>query len=240
VPIAELYRLLHRGHRGDVDFYVDVCRGVDTVLELGCGYGRVSKALLAAGHSVTGLDNDEAMLALAREEVDGITWVHGDMTSFSLDTEFDRVVVPFNTLCCLLTVEQLESCLVAAHRHLIPNGRLAFDVYRADEMVGGDDDEEQLVAFEHDGVLLDVFERSSWDPADQRLDTHYRFVPRGGGGVVEHTIKQRYLMPDEMHQLLSRVGFEVVLEAGGFVDEPSAPEADHIVVVAQKTKCESR
>jgi tRNA G46 methylase TrmB len=42
---AELYRLTHRGNPGDVGFYRKLCSGVQSVLELGCGYGRLLAAL---------------------------------------------------------------------------------------------------------------------------------------------------------------------------------------------------
>jgi SAM-dependent methyltransferase len=54
--LARLYALVHRGNAGDVDFYVRACAGAARVLELGCGTGRVLRAVAEVAGHVTGLD----------------------------------------------------------------------------------------------------------------------------------------------------------------------------------------
>ena len=66
---ARLFSLLHTGSPGDVDFYTAACRGAGSVLELGCGFGRLLAPLAQAGLQVTGVDSDPAMLQLARKNL---------------------------------------------------------------------------------------------------------------------------------------------------------------------------
>jgi len=244
--MSELYAMLHRGHPGDIAFYLRLCEVAAAVLELGVGYGRVALPLARAGHLVVGLDIDEHLLALAREAARGetsevkarLSLVCGDMATMSLGRLFDRVLVPFNAICCLLSRARLVACFRQIGSHLAPGGLLALDTYRAEHLHGGgdvddDNDFEPVVAFAHSTGVLDVLERSSWEPALQRLDTTYRFVPRDGGELFEQTIKQRYLLASELERLLAETGFHVVDRAGGFLGEQLDDDAEHMVVVAE-------
>jgi SAM-dependent methyltransferase len=56
----------------------------DVVLDVGCGVGRLTRALAARARSVVALDVSPRMLALAREhnhQLDNVRWVHGDGVS---------------------------------------------------------------------------------------------------------------------------------------------------------------
>src|SRR3712207_4898298 len=56
-------------NRPDVDFYVSEAERSgygSTVVELGCGTGRVTLPLARAGHTVIGVDSAPSMLARAR------------------------------------------------------------------------------------------------------------------------------------------------------------------------------
>src|SRR5690242_5009291 len=58
--------------RGDVALYLDEAARAGepgTVLEIGCGTGRLTLPLARAGHVVTGVDLSPAMLARARSKL---------------------------------------------------------------------------------------------------------------------------------------------------------------------------
>src|SRR5690606_14496409 len=100
---ARFYAALHRGTPGDLDHYQRVCQSASSVLELGCGYGRVVAALAAPGRVVVGVEQDPELLAMARDALAplskaaqaGVELVRGDMRTVSLDRRFDRVLIPF-------------------------------------------------------------------------------------------------------------------------------------------------
>jgi SAM-dependent methyltransferase len=60
------------------------------VLELGCGAGRITRALLAAGHRVVAVDQSAAMLARVPAAA---TRVRADATNLDLGRRFDGVVL---------------------------------------------------------------------------------------------------------------------------------------------------
>ena len=102
----DLYDVLHDAETGDVTFYVAMAHALvpsgGTVLELGCGTGRVMEALLEQGLQVTGLDGEPAMLAQASRRLarfgDRARLVQADMRRPELGTQqFDLVLVAANT-----------------------------------------------------------------------------------------------------------------------------------------------
>jgi 2-polyprenyl-6-hydroxyphenyl methylase/3-demethylubiquinone-9 3-methyltransferase len=57
----------------EIKFVLERIRPVDTVLELGCGYGRVLTPLAKKSRRIVGIDTSLASLQLARDELRGIS-----------------------------------------------------------------------------------------------------------------------------------------------------------------------
>ena len=74
--------------------------GPGSVLDAGCGTGRVAIELSRRGHPVVGVDVDEGMLAAARAKAPDLAWVQGDLADPGLDLgrTFDLVVMAGNVL----------------------------------------------------------------------------------------------------------------------------------------------
>jgi SAM-dependent methyltransferase len=99
--------------------------GPGSVLDAGCGTGRVAIELSRRGHPVVGVDVDEAMLESARAKAPDLAWVHGDLTDPTLDfgRTFDVVVMAGNVL--IFVPSGREGDVVAnAARWLSPGGLL--------------------------------------------------------------------------------------------------------------------
>src|SRR5699024_9690389 len=129
-----LYDLQYAAYRDDIPFYTRLAHDQGgTVLELGAGTGRVTEALLAAGHEVVAVDASGAMLKRARSRLGSspqLELVQADMRTLSLGRRFDLVIAPFNTLMHLNTLDDQDAALTAVGAHLAPGGLFAFDVYR--------------------------------------------------------------------------------------------------------------
>lgn len=245
---ADLYACLHRGNPGDTDFYARCCEGAGSILELGSGYGRVSFALGALAHSVTGVELDPGLLALSRADLRARTdlrgrvrFVAGDMRSFQLYQTFDRVIIPYSGLYCLLSDEEVSACLTHVKKHLKPGGTLCLDGYYADtfhsESVpedGAADLLEPIVSLVHEGEVLSVYERSEWDPRAQRIDVFYEY--RTAAASVYHTavVKQRYLLLSQLRESLHRAGFAHVETFADFGDSAPGPDTETVAVIARR------
>lgn len=244
----ELYDLTHRGNPGDVEFYRQVCLGAAAVLELGCGSGRLGVDLARAGCSWTGLDQHAGMLArlaarvadLPAEIAARMHWQVADMTDFCLPERFDRVIIPYNGLFCLLSERAVDACLRRIRCHLAPGGRLVFDVYRVftpdpDPEAAPEDDPDPVVTLSDGDVWIEVFERSDWDQPSQRIDAwyRYRFVGADAPGDQEYCIPQRYLFPEQIAARLQAAGLATTARYGDFDRSPFADDSETLVVVAE-------
>jgi len=243
---AELYALTHRGNPGDTAFYRDVCRGVKSVLELGSGAGRLLLALAAAERELVGLELEPALIlfaarnlrALPQSKRKSVRIIQGDMRDFELPRRFERVLLPYNALYCLLNRRAALACFRAARRALAPGGKLVLDVWNAGPFQRSPtkaelDDDAPVVTFQHAGCTWDVFEHSRLGRARQRLDVNYTYVPRAGGVVHEIPIAQRYFLPAEVSELLDRAGFVVEARYGDFSRKRFSARSPHLIVIAR-------
>jgi SAM-dependent methyltransferase len=112
----------------EADWLVERLRSPRSVLEPGCGSGRMLDAFARRGVDVTGLDLSPQMLELARNRLgDRGTLVEGDMTDFDLGRTFEGAISPINTLLHL-TPEELARHLECMARHLEPSARYLVQV----------------------------------------------------------------------------------------------------------------
>jgi SAM-dependent methyltransferase len=244
--VASLYAAVHRGTPGDLAFHAAACEGGHRVLELGCGHGRVARALAARGHTVVGVDSDPALLALARRmrastDVRGrIDLREGDIRALARHPveRFDRVVVAYSTLYCLGDDDEVRSMLQGARAHLVPGGRLVLDAYAADPFhetfdPAYDDPWGEVARVRASGRRWSVLEQSDWDRDAQRVTVSYRHEPLDGGPAVETRIVHRYVLKDQLARLLEACGFRTLSCAGGFDGRPYDQDAEQLVVVAE-------
>ena len=103
-------------------------RGDESVIDLGCGDGRLTAEL--AGQvprgAVVGLDGDPDMIAFARRQHarENLAFVEGDVRTFALATRADLVV----STACLHWVADHEAVLRRCRAHLAPGGRIFFQM----------------------------------------------------------------------------------------------------------------
>ncbi len=94
-----------------------------TVLDAGCGTGRVARELARRGIDTVGVDLDPSMIATARRLSPDLDWVSADMAATDLLRRFDVVVMAGNVP--LFADPRTREALVAAcARHLAEEGRL--------------------------------------------------------------------------------------------------------------------
>ncbi len=106
---------------GEADFVCSLNPG--SVLDAGCGTGRVALELARRGVDVVGVDVDGPMLDQARQKAPELPWVQADLAGLDLGRSFDVVVLAGNVMIFLRP--GTEGDVVAAMaRHLNPGGAL--------------------------------------------------------------------------------------------------------------------
>lgn len=106
---------------GEADFVAALA--ARSVLDAGCGTGRVAIELAGRGMTVVGADRDPSMLATARRLRPDLEWWDEDIATLTSDRTFEVVVMAGNVP--LFTPEGTRPALVAGcARHLRPRGAL--------------------------------------------------------------------------------------------------------------------
>jgi SAM-dependent methyltransferase len=245
---SELYDFEYRRRRRDVSFYRGLAQellgGPGRVLELACGSGRVTTALVRDGHQVVGIDRSHAMLCRAAARVERLgraarqraVFVRGDMRRFALAARFPLVVMAFNSFEHLYTRVEVAACLERVRAHLAPGGHFAFDVQNPNLRWLARDPSRRWARtlFRHPttGERLIYSTNHDYDPISQiaLIRLYYGRADGGGREQVVH-LSQRKFFPAELEALLTHAGFTVVRRHGDFAGQPLDGEAESQVLV---------
>ena len=141
--------------------------GPRSVLDAGCGTGRVAIELARRGVTAVGVDLDRGMLEAARHKAPQLRWVEADLASLDLDTRFDVVVMAGNVM---IFVEPGTEAQVVARMaaHLVAGGRLiaGFELGQTLDLVSYD------AAAASAGLIAEA-RYSTWDGDPAFVDARY-------------------------------------------------------------------
>lgn len=208
------------------------------VLELGCGTGKMTRLLSAAGYDMIGVDNSFDMLEMAREaqyeKADNeILYLLQDMREFELYGTVRAVVSICDSMNYILEEEDLLSVFKLVNNYLDPQGIFIFDLntlYKYRELLGeitisenreeGSfiwdnyfDEEEQINEYD-----LTLFIREENDLYRKYEETHF----------------QRAYELDTVKKLLEQAGMEFVAAYDAFSKEPVKEDSERIYVIARE------
>jgi SAM-dependent methyltransferase len=92
-----------------------------SLLDAGCGTGRVAIELATRGVDVVGVDLDSTMLDQARAKAPSLSWMHADLATVDVGREFDVVAMAGNVM--LFVSAGTEASVVAnLARHVVVGG----------------------------------------------------------------------------------------------------------------------
>lgn len=233
--ISAVYDAYFTGVDGDVQFYLsEALRSHGSVLELGCGSGRVTLPLAQAGLRVTGLDHSEKMLSLARVKISSLDdatrrrvhLVQADMREFQLNRRFGLIMAPYRAFMHLLTPQDQVQALLSIRMHMAHNGRLILNLFdpTTEFMVGHTPDTSLHydTEFQHplSGRRVAAWYTRRYDILQQIIHQQMIFDELDDAGNVTqrtyHPLTLRYSHRYELHYLLELCGFEVEALYGGF------------------------
>jgi SAM-dependent methyltransferase len=146
---------------GEADFVEGF--GPKSVLDAGCGTGRVGIELARRGIEVMGVDIDPGMLNAARAKAPYLEWHLGDISLIDLGRKFDAIVMAGNVMIFLAPGTE-GAVLNNMARHLAPEGVLVAGFQLA---MGYLEIEEYDRLAEEAGLVLQerwsTWDRQRWD-----------------------------------------------------------------------------
>jgi SAM-dependent methyltransferase len=144
-----------------------------SVLELGCGTGRILRPLAALGHPVTGVDDSADMLARSPD----LPTVHSSIQALRMDRRFD-VVLLASTLVNADPVTR-QGFLATVRHHLHDDGIAVFQQSPPDwfETFSGAE-----AVRDDPGGIRRIIRSARWEPPRMRAEIEYQV----GGNVWTH------------------------------------------------------
>ena len=220
---------------------------VRSVLELAAGPAEHSRELARRGLDATTLDLSPAMCARARElaaaDAIGLTVVQADMRDFSLPRQFDLAITMLNSLCHLLTLDDLLQHLACLARHVTRGGLYIVELAHPADFFAAERRTSSEWHSEVDGGTVSV----RWgggsdeiDPITQITREHVSVTYRKrGGGVrtVTDVVPNRFWTATELTAAIRLAGgFAVVASYGDFEADTSveAPDAWRMILVLRR------
>jgi SAM-dependent methyltransferase len=222
--------------------------GSHSVLELAAGPAEHSRELARRGLDATTVDLSPAMCARARELATAaniaLTVVQADMRDFSIPRQFDLAITMLNSLCHLLTLDDLLRHLACLARHVTPGGLYIIELAHPADFLAAERRTSSEWSTEVDGGTVSV----RWgggsdeiDPITQITREHVRvtYTKRGGAGVrtVTDVVPNRFWTATELTAAIRLAGgFAVAARYGDFDADTAveAPDAWRMILVLRR------
>ena len=203
------------------------------VLDLCCGFGRITLELARRGFAAAGVDITAAYLNAAREDAahEGldIEFVQDDVRSFRRKNAFDAAINLYNSFGFFQKADDDLLFLKNAHYSLRAGGSLIIDVLGKEIAIR---DYTEAEWFERAGfvVLTESMPVDSWG------SIWNRWILLKDGDRREKVFIQRLYAASELRALLLTAGFSAVELYGGWDKRPYDQDADTLIAVGRKQK----
>ncbi|MBL7942102.1 MAG: class I SAM-dependent methyltransferase [Flavobacteriales bacterium] len=212
-----------------------------SVLELGCGTGRLTIPLAQHKVDITGLDVVPGMIEFAKQKSggDSIDWIVADVRDFHLEKKFNLIFEAGSVFHHMLTRQDQEAYLARVREHLEDNGRLVISMLfpKSKYLVSASEEEEWFTAQHPDGYEVRVSGLEQYDDYRQvKTETAYRRWQDASGKEIQFVapLSLRYVFPQEMETLMFYNGFEIADQVGDFDKRPVTNESRQITYVFRK------
>ena len=237
----------------DVEFLLSVIgQTPKRILEVCCGSGRILVPLAKAGHTVTGFDADEYMLAKISAKAKGlnkIEWRAADAIQDDWGADYDVVVLAGNILYNIVSVTDYakaqELFIKKAASALAPGGHIYIEYqpggHRITQVEPSSTDDRDWVVW--DGMDSDgnrgkmILLAGSYN-ADTRLSNFIRRfeLTLKNGETVRQDIpcQKHFASLEQLHGWLKNAGFFIEQEYGDFNCNPVTDDSRGVVIYARK------
>lgn len=246
--IAPYYDIENADKTDDLPFYADLAdRTGDPILVAGAGTGRVLIHLADQGHTIHGIEREEAMIERAERKLDmmperrdRVTLLHADLFEIDPPTHYPLILLPYNTFTHFHDQDMQLALLTRLRGWLTEGGVLVIDLPNAGDAYAGEDT--GAVTFERtfldpdSGRMIMQQSVTELDRADQLLFVTWIYDEIMDEGMVKRTVAtvvNRYFFWSEMQLLLKLSGFEQIEARGDFAGEPFADGCPNMIVLAK-------
>jgi SAM-dependent methyltransferase len=209
--------------------------GARSVLDYGCGTGRLALGLAAAGLRVVGVDPAAASLAAARrrDDADAVDWRRGDVGAV-VGEVFDAVVMTSHVAQFLVEDDEFVAVLARLAAVLGPEGLLCFDSRDPEDeaWLRWNPVDSQRAHRLPDGSRVEAWTEVREVRAGRvTFVHHYAF---DDGECLRSVSTLRFRSEAKLREALVRAGLRVDRIDGGWAGEPVGAGDGEFLVVARR------
>ena len=201
------------------------------ILDLCCGFGRISTELARRGFAVTGVDITESYLRTAREEAAyeklEVEYINADARKFTRENYFDAAVNLYTSFGYFSDPKDDLSLLVNVCKSLKDGGTFIIETLGKEIAVWNFVETEW---FERAGFTV----LTEYETLDSWTTLKNRWILIKNGKRVEKIFTQRLYAASELRALLLEAGFGGVEIFGDWNEGLYDHQADRLIVVARK------
>jgi len=239
-----LYHQHHLEYQEDFKFWLSLARqGGSSLLELGCGTGRLLLPLAEAGFECFGVDNDQRMLDFLHNQIpnevrDRIRTFYADITSFSLDIQFPLIILPCNTYSTLLGNFRV-SLLGCVYKQLSMKGIFAVSIPNPELLLSLETTHHSEIEtiFPHPDTGNPVQVSFYIEKSDEAITFHWYYDQLLPDGKVQRSTVCTVHNLISSSQYIDEIrgsGLEIIETFGRFDRSVYSQESSNLIIVAQK------
>jgi len=248
--LARLYDLDLTEDPGDLDLYLALAERADgPILELAAGTGRLAIPLAEAGHDVTAVDLDPAMLDRARSRAsaiagaDRLEFVEADLVGLRLPAAgtYGLAFIALNSIMVLPNRDAQRAALRTLSDHLAPGGLAVVDAWQPDATDLARFDGQVILEWPRldpeTGRIVTKVASALHDAATATVNMTTIFEESGQGGPTRRWVRQdqlRLVSAAELRDFAIAAGLIVERVAGDYDLGELGPGSERAILVAER------
>ncbi|HCG4536273.1 class I SAM-dependent methyltransferase (plasmid) [Ureibacillus chungkukjangi] len=242
---ANFYDILIPEPPGLIDFYLEMAKPYQNILDAGCGTGTLALELAKEEKHILGLDISSDMIDKACKKAKDcgleniVKFDTGDIKNLNLKQKFDLIILSGGVFEFLLSIKDQVKTLMTLRSLLNNNGKLVFDVIVPPTVCPFEDRKSDVAKLPHnilgEGTHIYSWHECKFKHFHQLVYTNL-FIEIYGlekklVDKYNFNFMTRYTTPSEMMHLLSRCGYKIESKYGDFYKSPLKEDSEFMIYV---------
>lgn len=204
-----------------------------TLLDIGCGTGKMCELLSKKGYNVIGSDISVDMLSVAQQNSSvEVFYICQDMRKINLASKVDVVISTLDSINHLLKEDDVKACFGSVYENLNEGGLFVFDmntVYKHAVVMGNN-------SFVYDTDSVYLVWSSFYDEKDCKNEIVIDIFEKSGNAYYRsgESFYERAYPLEWVKQTLKEVGFNVIAVFDADTENEASEKSERYVYVVRK------